>query len=126
MKDLSCDVLVVGGGPSGSIAAKYAAHGGADVIMIEKRQDIGSPVRCGEGIAKRWIDEVRQRRPAKPLILDMDSSVNPNHGARVGSAYNGYFGCNCYTDKMGILQALLCGCVNVGGLKWKIPDYTDH
>ncbi len=56
--DLKCDVLVVGAGPSGSMTAKWAAKNGADVIMIEKRQEIGSPVRCGEGISKSWLADV--------------------------------------------------------------------
>ncbi|MCL5984794.1 MAG: NAD(P)/FAD-dependent oxidoreductase [Candidatus Thermoplasmatota archaeon] len=56
--DLECDVLVVGAGPSGSVTAKFAAQNGANVLMIEKRQEIGSPVRCGEGISKAWLPEV--------------------------------------------------------------------
>lgn len=58
MKQLNCDVVVVGAGPAGSMTAKWAAQGGADVIMIEKRQEIGAPVRCGEGISRAWLEEV--------------------------------------------------------------------
>ncbi len=43
-----------------------------------------------------WVDRVRQRRPLKKLILDMDSSVSPTHGQQEGSMYNGHFGCTCY------------------------------
>src|SRR2546428_1114067 len=56
--DRQVDVLVVGAGPTGSTAAKYAALGGADVLLIEKRSEIGTPVRCGEGVAKRWLAEI--------------------------------------------------------------------
>src|SRR2546427_299017 len=56
--DPQIDVFVVGAGPTGSTAAKYAAFGGADVLMIEKRSEIGTPVRCGEGVAKRWLEEI--------------------------------------------------------------------
>jgi digeranylgeranylglycerophospholipid reductase len=52
------DVLVVGAGPTGSTAARYAARGGAQVLLIEKRSEIGTPVRCGEGVAKRWLEEI--------------------------------------------------------------------
>jgi digeranylgeranylglycerophospholipid reductase len=52
------EVLVVGGGPGGSMAAREAARAGLEVLLIEKRQEIGSPVRCGEGIARIWLDEV--------------------------------------------------------------------
>jgi len=54
----SYDVLVVGAGPSGSTAAKYAARAGCRTLLIEKRAEIGTPVRCGEGIAKGWLAEI--------------------------------------------------------------------
>ena len=43
-----------------------------------------------------WIDKVHDRHRPKMIILDMDSSVSPTHGAQEGSAYNGHFGCTCY------------------------------
>ena len=54
---LKYDVVVVGAGPAGSSAARYAAMGGCNTLMIEKRQEIGSPVRCGEGIARHFLDD---------------------------------------------------------------------
>jgi digeranylgeranylglycerophospholipid reductase len=45
------DVIVVGAGPAGSTAARYAAHRGARVLMLEKRKTVGVPVQCGEYIA---------------------------------------------------------------------------
>jgi digeranylgeranylglycerophospholipid reductase len=44
------DVVVVGAGPGGSMAAWTAARAGLSVLLLEKRQEIGSPVRCAEGI----------------------------------------------------------------------------
>lgn len=44
------DVIVVGAGPGGSTAARVAALAGLSVLLIEKRQEIGSPVRCAEGV----------------------------------------------------------------------------
>jgi hypothetical protein len=44
----------------------------------------------------RWVDWMRQRRPLRKLILDMDSSVSPTYGHQEGTAYNGRFGCECY------------------------------
>lgn len=43
---IECDVLVVGAGPAGSMAAKAAAKHGADVVMIDKRRRVGFPVQC--------------------------------------------------------------------------------
>ena len=58
MKKYDCDVVVVGGGPGGSMAAKYAALGGLKVIMLEKKAEIGSPLRCAEGVSKKWLEEI--------------------------------------------------------------------
>ncbi len=58
MREYNYDVLVIGAGPGGSTAARFAAEKGLKVLLIEKRPDIGSPVRCGEGISKSWLPEV--------------------------------------------------------------------
>ena len=50
------DVVVVGSGPSGSVTARYAAENGAEVLVIERRAEVGVPVLCGEGISRK-IDE---------------------------------------------------------------------
>ncbi len=47
---MKCDVAIVGAGPAGSTAARVAAEAGLDVVLLEKRQEIGEPVRCAEGV----------------------------------------------------------------------------
>ena len=64
---LDYDVLVIGAGPGGSTAARYAAEGGARTLLIEKRTEIGTPVRCGEGVLKTWLDEIGLR-PSKEFV----------------------------------------------------------
>lgn len=49
---LTCDVLVVGLGPGGSTAARFAAEAGARVIAIDKRAEIGTPVQCAEAVSE--------------------------------------------------------------------------
>jgi digeranylgeranylglycerophospholipid reductase len=56
MKD-SYDLLVIGGGPGGAIAARTAATEGYSVLLVEKRPAIGAPVRCAEGIGKEALAE---------------------------------------------------------------------
>jgi digeranylgeranylglycerophospholipid reductase len=70
------DVVVVGAGPAGSMTAKWAAKGGARVLIIEKRQEIGSPVRCGEGISRSWLDSVG-------ITLDAKSVARQVKGAKI-------------------------------------------
>ncbi|MDR2624130.1 MAG: NAD(P)/FAD-dependent oxidoreductase [Methanobrevibacter sp.] len=53
---IETDILVVGAGPAGSIAAKHAALGGADVLLIDKKSEIGSPKRCAEGVSKEGLN----------------------------------------------------------------------
>jgi digeranylgeranylglycerophospholipid reductase len=45
---LQCDVLVIGAGPAGSTAARFAARKGVSVILLERREKVGLPVRCAE------------------------------------------------------------------------------
>lgn len=49
------DVIVVGAGPAGSMAAMEAARRGAKTLIIEKRQEAGSPVRCAEGVGREGL-----------------------------------------------------------------------
>jgi digeranylgeranylglycerophospholipid reductase len=55
--------VVVGAGPGGSMAAKTAAAAGLKVVMLEKRQEIGDPVRCAEGVGKRAFEEMVRPEP---------------------------------------------------------------
>ena len=57
MSSVEYDVVVVGAGPAGSMTARYAAQGGCRTLLIEKRQEIGSPVRCGEGLARHFVED---------------------------------------------------------------------
>jgi digeranylgeranylglycerophospholipid reductase len=54
----SADVVVVGAGPAGSVCAKFLALAGLDVLMVEKRQEIGSPKRCAEGISPQVLRDI--------------------------------------------------------------------
>lgn len=51
------DIIVVGAGPAGSMAARFAAEKGVSVLMLEKDRDVGYPVRCGEAVSRAGIEE---------------------------------------------------------------------
>lgn len=51
------DVVVVGAGPAGSMAAKYAALNGARTLLIEEHGQVGSPVSCTGHISRKALEE---------------------------------------------------------------------
>ena len=51
------DILIVGGGPAGALAARTAAEKGLSACLVEKRPAIGAPVRCAEGIGMEALAE---------------------------------------------------------------------
>ena len=61
MDTLDYDVVVVGGGPAGCMAAKYAAKAGASTLVIEEDTAIGVPVQCAGLISKRALEESELR-----------------------------------------------------------------
>ena len=44
----------------------------------------------------KWVERAMSKTPHRRIILDLDSSESPVHGAQEGSAYNGHFGCTCF------------------------------
>src|SRR4030066_1339415 len=51
------DVAVIGAGPSGAMASKYAALNGAKTLLIEEHASIGSPVQCTGLISTKALRE---------------------------------------------------------------------
>lgn len=54
---MNYDVVVIGAGPAGAIAAKYAAQNGASTLLIEEHASIGSPVQCTGLISTAALNE---------------------------------------------------------------------
>ena len=56
LADISYDVVVVGAGPAGSIAARHAAMAGARTLVIEEHAASGSPVQCTGLVSSKTLD----------------------------------------------------------------------
>ncbi|MCK5258758.1 MAG: NAD(P)/FAD-dependent oxidoreductase [Thermoplasmatales archaeon] len=67
---IRCDVLVVGAGPAGSSAARAAAKKGLKTILIDKKEKIGNPVECAEGIGDFLFPYLPFRIPKEQLIWE--------------------------------------------------------
>ncbi len=56
-RTIKCDVLVVGGGPAGSMAAQTVARHGLRVLLVDKKKRIGERPHCGEFIPEKLMNE---------------------------------------------------------------------
>jgi len=62
------DVAVVGAGPAGSMAAKSAAENRATVLLIERKVDIGVPLKCGE-----YLPTLKEMQVLTPNVKNIES-----------------------------------------------------
>lgn len=49
------DVVVIGAGPAGSTAARFAASSGAETLLLERDREPGVPVRCAEAVSESGL-----------------------------------------------------------------------
>ena len=66
---MNYDVVVVGAGPVGSTAARYAAKHGAKVLLVEEHSSIGSPVGCTGLLSTRAVAEC-DVRPSDEFVFN--------------------------------------------------------
>lgn len=88
---------MVGAGPAGATAARYAALRGLRVVVLDKRAEIGVPVQCGEYMASDR--EVESLFPRAGPVGDLYHMPEAYHMA--------------YTDTIRIFSP--------GGRHWDIP-----
>lgn len=73
----TCDLVIVGGGPSGLSAAIASAKAGLDVLLLERNEKIGVPLTCAEGITHLGLTTV--------VELDRKFVATDVHGIRLFS-----------------------------------------
>ncbi|MFX1519337.1 MAG: geranylgeranyl reductase family protein [Promethearchaeota archaeon] len=73
-----CDVLVIGAGPAGSTTARYAAETGIDVVLIDKRKELGLPVQCAEHIPLQVIHFFDSKKEIIAQKINYMRTVMPN------------------------------------------------
>lgn len=71
------DVVVVGGGPAGLIAARDLASAGFSAVVLEEHESIGVPVHCTGVLGEAAFDE---------LDLPRETILQTTHAARFVSA----------------------------------------
>jgi digeranylgeranylglycerophospholipid reductase len=69
---LEYDIAVIGGGPAGATAARYAALEGATTVLIERRRRPGLPVQCGE-----FLPVVDICKEMMPEAKELDELLSP-------------------------------------------------
>jgi digeranylgeranylglycerophospholipid reductase len=68
------DVVIVGAGPGGSATAKHLAAKGYNVALYEKRQEIGAPKRCAEGISLGGLERLGLNPPSNCIRQRIDGA----------------------------------------------------
>jgi len=72
------DVLIIGAGPAGSKAAETAANGGASVLLVDRRAEIGVPVQCAEFLHRKVVHQLDL--PDDIVAQEVDAMVTHVHG----------------------------------------------
>ncbi|MGD8736294.1 MAG: geranylgeranyl reductase family protein [Anaerolineae bacterium] len=108
------DIIVAGAGPGGSMAAWEAARQGLTVLLLEKRQEIGSPVRCAEAVPPEALAVLVDPDPAWISAHLSLAQIITREGGRVvhkwqGSGGTGYVLERRVFDRMLAEQAAQAG-----------------
>lgn len=73
------DIVVVGAGPAGSTTARVAAESGLNVLLVDKRQELGAPIQCSGAVSAHALHDVN-------VTPDDEFISTPIHGFKVYDA----------------------------------------
>ncbi len=80
---IKADVLVVGGGPSGTTAARYLADAKLEVILVERNNELGKDIRCAEGLDLPTIEDVVGEISEHLISIPIDKIIIDYKGDRI-------------------------------------------
>jgi thiazole biosynthesis enzyme len=92
------DVAIVGGGPSGLVAAYYLAKAGKKVALFERKLSIGGGVWGGGMMFNKAVIQ----EEAKPILEEQNIRLKPYKPARQSSSGGGYFIVDCVEMASGL------------------------
>ena len=76
------DVAVIGAGPAGSMAAKYAAIAGSSVALLEEHHSIGWPVECAGLLGNKALAE-SELPMGKFVIRGLKGAIASSQNAQI-------------------------------------------
>jgi digeranylgeranylglycerophospholipid reductase len=84
------DVIVVGCGPAGTSTAKECAKRGLRVLALDRNLEIGTPVRCGEGLSSNSVKILKLDIPQGAIAQKIKGAIvyAPN-GKRLSVTFEG-------------------------------------
>jgi digeranylgeranylglycerophospholipid reductase len=128
MKSQNYDIVVIGAGPAGSVAARFAAEKGAKVLMLERDREAGIPVRCAEGVSHNGIAPFIEINP-KWIAAKIDSACLHSPDGEKAYMYNNGTG---YVLERRIFDTELCNLAIEAGVEMLTKanaiglEYTDE
>ena len=119
------DVVVVGAGPAGSTFAYELAKRGIDVLLLDRKNEIGSIKRCAEGLSKSHL-ELCELKPSKLWIRNEINGaiLYAPDGTRLEVKNHGYIIDRKVFDKYLAIRAAKAGAEVRAGVNVIAVSYT--
>ena len=65
---MDADIIVIGASPAGLMAARNACEKGADVLLLERKKEIGNPPHPANSFFKGMLDRCGEKADASYVV----------------------------------------------------------